>query len=72
MGNIDLVNNRPDYSFRIFSSQSDYTLIRREIWLLDDETSILGVLDDDTHTILNAIQLDYQQTLLLKQVIDAL
>ena len=48
MGNIDLVNNRPDYSFRIFSSQSDYTLIRREIWLLDDETSILGVLDDDT------------------------
>lgn len=69
---IDLLNNMPDYSFRIFSSQSDYTLTMRDIWFLDDETSIIGVADYDTHTITNTIKLDPQQTLLLKQIIDAI
>ena len=67
---IDLLNNMPDYSFKIFSSQSDYTLIMRDIWFLDDETSIIGVANYDTHTIMNLIKLDHQQTLLLKQVIN--
>ena len=69
---IDLLNNMPDYSFKIFSSQSDYTLIMRDIWFLDDETSIIGVANYDTYTIMNAIKLDHQQTLLLKQVINGI
>ena len=72
IGRIDLFNNMPDYSFRIFSLQSDYTLTMRDVWFLDDETSIIGVANYDTHTIMNAIKLDQRQTLLLKQVINAI
>ena len=72
IGSIDLFNNMPDYSFRIFSLQSDYTLTMRDVWFLDNETSIIGVANYDTHTIMNAIKLDQRQTLLLKQVINAI
>ena len=44
----------------------------RDVWFLDDETSIIGVANYDTHTIMNAIKLDQRQTLLLKQVINAI
>ena len=72
IGSIDLFNNIPDYSFRIFSLQSDYTLTMGDVWFLDDETSIIGVANYDTNTIMNAIKLDQRQTLLLKQVINAI
>ena len=43
-----------------------------DVWFLDDETSIIGVANYDTNTIMNAIKLDQRQTLLLKQVIDSI
>ena len=72
IGSIDLFDKMPDYSFRIFSLQSDYTLTMGDVWFLDDETSIIGVANYDTNTIMNAIKLDQRQTLLLKQVIDSI
>ena len=69
---IELFDNMQDYSFRIFSLQSDYTLTMGDVWFLDDETSIIGVANYDTNTIMNAIKLDQRQTLLLKQVIDSI
>ena len=72
IGSIDLFDKMPDYSFRIFSLQSDYTLTMGDVWFLDDKTSIIGVANYDTNTIMNAIKLDQRQTLLLKQVIDSI
>lgn len=69
---IDLFDNMQDYSFRIFSLRSDYTLTIGDIWFLDDGTSIIGDINYDTNKIMNVIKLTDRQTLLLKKIIDAI
>lgn len=66
---ISLPEDKPDYSFRLYSRQSGYTLKKGDIWFLDDGTSLIANPTVNDQSLTGASYLNKEETKLLKKLV---
>lgn len=68
---VNLPEDKPGYSFRLYSLQSGYTLKTGDIWIFDNGTALIANPTDDDQSLTRAFYLNEDETILLKQLVES-